>query len=79
MGIQVRYTGSVEQFQNLSAKMSSHLPYFFTFYRKYKSEKNVLIYRNRTNTQKSEDNTNLEAGNVEAKRQREEACHKFYV
>lgn len=34
MDIQVRYTGSVEQFQNLSAKKkkSSHLPYLLPYF-----------------------------------------------
>lgn len=67
MDVQVRYIGSIEQFQNLFVKKPSLLPYFFfTFYRKYEAEKNVLIYRNKKKTQESEDNTTLEIGNIEA-------------
>lgn len=44
-----------------------------------RQRKNVLIYRNRIKTQENEGNRNLETGNVEASRQREEACHNFYV
>lgn len=70
MDIQVRYTGSVEQFQNLQKKKKekSHLIYFIFFicHRKYGERKNVSIYRDRTKIQKSEGNTNLGTDNVKA-------------
>ena len=55
MDIQVRYTGSVEQFQNLSAKKKR--PSSLLFYISYKIFKEkVLIYRDKTKIQKSKGN-----------------------
>lgn len=45
MDIQVRYTGSVEQFQNLSAKKKKVISFtlsFTTFYTKYETEEKCI-------------------------------------
>lgn len=67
MDIQVRYTGSTEQFQNLSER--SHLIYPSpppNLIGNMKRENNVSINRNKTKIQKSKDNTKLKTGDVKA-------------
>ena len=54
MDIQVRYTGSVEQFQNLCAKKSPSSLLFLISYEICKEK--VLIYRDKTKIQKSKGN-----------------------
>lgn len=54
MDIQVTYTGSVEQFQNLCAKKR---PSNLLFHISYKiCKEKVLIYRDKTKIQKSKGN-----------------------
>lgn len=54
MDIQVTYTGSVEQFQNLCAKKRPSNLLFHISYKIYKEK--VLIYRDKTKIQKSKGN-----------------------
>ena len=68
MDIQVRYTGSVEQFRMGLQKKVIEFFLFFHIHRKYgeKIYQKHITYRDRTRIYSSEGNKNLEMGNIKA-------------